>query len=69
MIALATANQPALGRGLNSRIRARMRTTFYRLLPARWRGSATPERVALATQFIRFAAVGLAGLVVDTATV
>jgi putative flippase GtrA len=30
---------------------------------------ATPDRIALAKQFLRFAAVGAAGLVVDTATV
>ena len=46
-----------------------MQTTLHRVLPARWRRSATPDRLAMAAQFIRFGAVGLAGLVVDTATV
>jgi putative flippase GtrA len=46
-----------------------MQTTLNRLLPASWRRSATPDRLAMVAQFIRFGAVGLAGLVVDTATV
>jgi putative flippase GtrA len=46
-----------------------MQTTLHRLLPARWRRSATPDRLAMTAQFIRFGTVGLAGLVVDTATV
>jgi len=46
-----------------------MQTTLYRLLPASLRRSATPARVLLAAQFMRFGAVGLAGLIVDTATV
>ena len=40
-----------------------------RLLPRPLRDRATPDRLALAAQFARFAMVGLAGLVVDTATV
>jgi putative flippase GtrA len=46
-----------------------MQTTLLRLLPASWQLSATPDRLAMAAQFMRFGAVGLAGLVVDTATV
>jgi putative flippase GtrA len=46
-----------------------MRAILYRKLPRSWRRSATPERLALAAQFMRFGTVGLAGLVVDTATV
>ena len=38
-------------------------------LPRPLRERATPARLALAAQFARFALVGLAGLVVDTATV
>src|SRR6202035_320177 len=49
--------------------RATMQTTFLRLLPASWQLSATPVRLAMAAQFLRFGVVGLAGLVVDTATV
>jgi putative flippase GtrA len=55
--------------GLNSRIQATMQTTLYRLLPAPLRRSATPERLVMAAQFVRFGVVGLIGLVVDTATV
>jgi putative flippase GtrA len=46
-----------------------MQTTLLRLLPASWQLSATPVRLAMAAQFMRFGVVGLAGLVVDTATV
>jgi putative flippase GtrA len=46
-----------------------MQTTLYRLLPAPLRRSATPERLIVAAQFMRFAVVGVAGLIVDTATV
>ena len=46
-----------------------MQTTLYRLLPAPLRRSATPDRLIVAAQFMRFAVVGLAGLVIDTATV
>ena len=46
-----------------------MQTTFLRLLPPPLRRSATPARIALAAQFLRFGMVGLAGLVIDTATV
>jgi putative flippase GtrA len=46
-----------------------MQTTLLRLLPASWQLSATPVRLAMAAQFVRFGVVGLAGLVVDTATV
>jgi putative flippase GtrA len=38
-------------------------------LPARWRPLATAERLRLAAQFVMFGIVGVAGLVVDTATV
>jgi putative flippase GtrA len=46
-----------------------MQTILLRLLPAPWRRSATPDRLAMAAQFMRFAVVGLVGLIVDTATV
>ncbi|MGD0104983.1 MAG: GtrA family protein [Rhodopila sp.] len=46
-----------------------MQTTLYRLLPARLRRSATPDRLLIVVQFTRFAVVGLIGLVTDTATV
>lgn len=46
-----------------------MQTTLHRLLPAPLRRSATPDRLILARQFMRFGVVGLAGLVIDTATV
>jgi putative flippase GtrA len=46
-----------------------MQTPIHRLLPASLRQSATPARLILAAQFIRFAAVGLLGLIIDTATV
>jgi putative flippase GtrA len=56
-----------------------MRMTLDRLRPAHWRRSATPEglrpnriapnQLAIVAQFFRFGVVGLAGLVVDTATV
>jgi putative flippase GtrA len=44
-------------------------TTIYRLLPASLRRSATPGRLAIAAQFIRFGVVGLFGLIIDTTTV
>ncbi|GAN78235.1 GtrA family protein [Acidisphaera rubrifaciens] len=40
-----------------------------RCLPRPLRTRATPDSLALAAQFVRFATVGLAGLVVDTTTV
>jgi putative flippase GtrA len=46
-----------------------MQTTIYRLLPASLRRSATPIRLDVAAQFIRFGVVGLSGLIIDTATV
>ena len=46
-----------------------MQTTIYRLLPPSLRRSATPARVILAVQFLRFGIVGVAGLMIDTATV
>lgn len=46
-----------------------MQPTLLRKLPPSWQLSATPARVAMAAQFMRFGVVGLAGLVVDTATV
>jgi putative flippase GtrA len=45
-----------------------MQALLYRL-PAPLRRSATPERMLMAAQFMRFGAVGLIGLVIDTATV
>jgi len=38
-------------------------------LPAPWRPLATPARLRLLAQFVMFGIVGVAGLVVDTATV
>jgi putative flippase GtrA len=46
-----------------------MQTTLYCLLPRSWRRSATPARLIMAAQFIRFGVVGVTGLIVDTATV
>jgi putative flippase GtrA len=46
-----------------------MQTTLLRRLPPSWQSAATPVRIAMAAQFMRFGVVGLAGLVVDTATV
>lgn len=46
-----------------------MQTTLYRLLPAAWRRSVTPDRLLMAEQFLRFGAVGVAGLAIDTACV
>ena len=46
-----------------------MQTTLYRYLPNAVRSRIQPASVMLAVQFIRFGAVGLLGLVVDTATV
>lgn len=43
-----------------------MQTILLRLLP---RSIATPVRMILLAQFLRFGAVGLVGLLVDTATV
>jgi putative flippase GtrA len=46
-----------------------MQTTLFRLLPAPMRRSATPARLVMAAQFLRFGVVGLIGLIVDTGTV
>jgi putative flippase GtrA len=46
-----------------------MQTTIYRLLPPSLQRSVTPARLILAAQFARFGAVGLVGLIIDTATV
>lgn len=46
-----------------------MQTTLYSWLPAPLRRSATPDRMLMAGQFMRFGTVGLSGFVVDTATV
>jgi putative flippase GtrA len=46
-----------------------MRTTIRRRLALSPRPSVTPVRLALIAQFARFGAVGLFGLVIDTATV
>lgn len=46
-----------------------MRTQLLRLLPTSIRRSATPARVILAAQFVRFGLVGSVGFVIDTATV
>jgi putative flippase GtrA len=46
-----------------------MQTTIDRLLPASLRRFATPVRLNMAAQFIRFGAVGVFGLIIDTATV
>ena len=46
-----------------------MQTPLHKLLPAPLRRSATPNRLLIMAQFMRFGAVGLIGLVIDTATV
>ena len=46
-----------------------MQTTILNLLPPPLRRSATPARLAVMREFARFGAVGLLGLIVDTATV
>jgi putative flippase GtrA len=46
-----------------------MQSALFRLVPPRLRHTMTPARLTVAGQFMRFAAVGLAGFVVDTATV
>jgi putative flippase GtrA len=47
-----------------------MQTTLFGLLPASLRRSlATPARLDMIAQFMRFGVVGLIGLVIDTATV
>jgi putative flippase GtrA len=43
--------------------------TLIRALPAPLRLVATPARIAMARQFLRFGVVGTLGFVVDTATV
>jgi putative flippase GtrA len=46
-----------------------MQTTLYRLLPEPLRRSATPDRLLMAGQFMRFGIVGFSGFLVDNATV
>jgi putative flippase GtrA len=46
-----------------------MQTTLYRRLATRVRRSVRPDRLIIFAQFMRFGAVGLCGLVIDTATV
>jgi putative flippase GtrA len=46
-----------------------IQSTRYAWLPSPLRRSATPDRLVMAAQFMRFGAVGLIGLAVDTATV
>jgi putative flippase GtrA len=46
-----------------------MQTIMLRLMPPPLRRAATPARLRLASQFVRFGLVGLAGFVVDTAIV
>jgi len=46
-----------------------MQTIMLRLRQSSLRQAATPGRVLLARQFLRFGSVGLVGLVVDTAAV
>jgi putative flippase GtrA len=46
-----------------------MQTTLHRLLPATLRRLATPGRLLVLTQFLRFGVVGTVGFIVDTATV
>lgn len=46
-----------------------MQTTFLRLLPPPLRRLATPARLIVLGQFMRFGVVGLMGLIIDTATV
>ncbi len=42
---------------------------LLRLMPPPLQRAATPERLLVLEQFLRFGAVGLAGLAIDTATV
>jgi putative flippase GtrA len=46
-----------------------VQTMIYRLLPGSLRRSATPARLVVALQFIRFGIVGVIGFIVDTTTV
>ncbi|HVY17895.1 MAG TPA: GtrA family protein [Rhodopila sp.] len=46
-----------------------IQTILLRLLPPSLRRSASPARIAVAAEFVRFGLVGLVGLVIDTATV
>jgi putative flippase GtrA len=46
-----------------------MESTLHRLLPGTLRRSATPDRLMLMAQFLRFGVVGGVGFIVDTATV
>ena len=46
-----------------------MQTTFLRLLPPSIRMIATPPRLTLIGQFLRFGTVGAVGFVIDTGTV
>lgn len=46
-----------------------MQTMMLRLMPAQLRRAATPDRLRMAEQFVRFGLVGLTGLAIDTALV
>ena len=46
-----------------------MQLPLSRLLPASVRRAATPDRLAAVRQFLRFGVVGVAGFIIDTATV
>jgi putative flippase GtrA len=46
-----------------------MQTSLYRRVAAPLRRSATPERMIMVGQFMRFAVVGFSGFLVDNATV
>jgi putative flippase GtrA len=56
-------------RGIEQAVIGPMQTTIYRLLPGFLQRSATTTRLILAEQFIRFAVVGVIGLIIDTASV
>jgi putative flippase GtrA len=46
-----------------------MQTMMLRLMPSQLRRAATPDRLRMAEQFVRFGLVGLTGLAIDTALV
>jgi putative flippase GtrA len=46
-----------------------MQTTLLRLLPPPLQRAATPQRLMLLAQFLRFGMVGVVGFIIDTATV
>ena len=66
---LRNRTPPRYAKTEQTQISPLMQTTIYRLLPPSLRRTATPARLILAAQFLRFGIVGMAGLIIDTATV